>query len=196
MRNFEGRRGVISPSIVSRLLFSLLAIFLTLPSLAQQATESQVKAAYLYNFGKFVRWQPDQVSSADSIQICVLGRDPFGQILDATVAGENIDNKKIVVRRMTTVQETPQCRILFVSASEEHRLRPIITTAQRFGELTVSDIPNFAEQGGIIEFVTQKDKIRFEVNRAAAEQSHLVLSSQLLKVATKVIEAAAPQSQP
>lgn len=163
---------------------------------AQQATESQVKAAYLYNFGKFVRWQPDPAASSDSMQICVLGKDPFGPILDATIAGETIDSKKIIVRRITTVQEAPQCRILFVSASEEHRMRPIIAAAQRYGELTVSDIPHFAEQGGIIEFVTQDGKIRFEVNRGAALQSHVELSSQLLKVATKVIEAGGTQNQP
>ncbi len=75
-------------------------------------------------------------------------------------------------------------------------MRPILADAQRLRMLTVSDIPHFAEQGGVIEFVTQQDKIRFEVNRSAAEQSHLVLSSQLLKVASRVIEKSTPHSQP
>jgi hypothetical protein len=172
-------------------LLCALAFFFCLVSIraqAQRPTESQVKAAYLYNFGKFVKWQLDQSANSDSMQICVLGKDPFGPVLDATVAGENIDGKKIVIRRLATMQESPQCRILFISSSEEHRLRAIIAATQRLGELTVSDIPHFAEQGGVIEFVTQGDKVRFEVNRAAAEQSHLALSSQLLKVAVKVIE--------
>ena len=165
-------------------------------SAQQHPTESQVKAAYLYNFGKFVTWQPGQAGNSGSLEICLLGKDPFGPMLDATVAGESIDGRKIAVKRIGKVQDAPECRILFVGLSEGSRLGSILTAAQRFGMLTVSDIPNFAEQGGIIEFVSQQDRIRFEVNRAAAEQSHLVLSSQLLKVASKVIDKKLPGSQP
>jgi len=163
---------------------------------AQKAspTESQVKAAYLYNFGKFVRWEGDRAVSPDSLEICVLGKDPFGAVLDATVEGESIAGKKITVRRLSTVQESARCSILFVGTSEESRLAPILSVSQRQGVLTVSDIPHFAERGGIIGFVMQQDRIRFEVNRGAAEQSHLVLSSELLKVASKVIEKVPPQT--
>jgi hypothetical protein len=157
---------------------------------AQQArpTESQVKAAYLYNFGKFVRWQADAAPSTGSFDICVLGKDPFGAVLDVTVANESIDSRKITVRRVVSVQEAAHCSILFISASEERHLAVILVSAQRLGMLTVSDMPKFAERGGTIGFITQQEKIRFEVNRAAAEQSHLTLSSELLKVATRVID--------
>jgi hypothetical protein len=175
-------------------LLSLLApVFL---SAQQHPTESQVKAAYLYNFGKFVTWQPDQAANSGSLDICLLGKDPFGPVLDATVAGESIDGRKIGVKRIVKVQDAPQCRILFVGLSEEVHLGSVLAAAEHFGMLTVSDIPHFAEQGGIIEFVIQQDRIRFEVNRAEAEQSHLVLSSQLLKVASKVIDKKLPRSQP
>lgn len=178
-------------------LLALLALFGTVLLSAQQhPTESQVKAAYLYNFGKFVTWQPDHAANSGSLQICLLGKDPFGPVLDTTVAGESIDGRKITVTRIAKVQDAPQCRILFVGLSEVGRLGSILAAAQHFGMLTVSDIPNFAEQGGIIEFVSQQDRIRFEVNRAAAEQSHLVLSSQLLKVASKVIDKKLSRSQP
>jgi len=159
-------------------------------------TESQVKAAYLFNFGKFVRWQVDREFSTDSLSICVLGKDPFGAVLDSTVVGEKIDGRKITVRRLAKVQDAARCDILFISSSEESRLAAIFPTVQRYGTLTVSDIPNFAERGGMIEFVTQQEKIRFEVNRSAAEESHLTLSSELLKVAVKVIDSPTPQSQP
>jgi hypothetical protein len=185
------RRGLLIPFFLLLPLFT--AVFLTAQ---QHPTESQVKAAYLYNFGKFVTWQPDQAGNSGSLDICLIGKDPFGPVLDATVAGESIDGRKITVTRIAKVQDAPQCRILFVGLSEVGRLGSILAAAQRFGMLTVSDIPNFTEQGGIIEFVSQQDRIRFEVNRAAAEQSHLVLSSQLLKVASKVIDKKLPRSQP
>ena len=154
-------------------------------------TESQVKAAYLYNFGKFVRWQ-DQSPNTASIKICVLGKDPFGTVLDSTVAGESIDGRKIIVKRVVKVQDAATCNILYISSSEESRLGFILSSVQHFAPLTVSYIPNFAERGGIIEFVEQQGKIRFEVNLLAAEQSHVSLSSELLKVAIRVIDQAAP----
>lgn len=178
------------PSHVSAcfsLLFSLL--FLVPVCSAQQAhpTETQVESAYLYNFGKFVKWPADRVAGSDSLQICLLGQDPFGAVLDATVAGEKIDGRAITVRRLSTIDDSSPCGILFISSSEEARLSAVLAIAQRSGALTVSNMPRFAERGGTIGFVMQQDRIRFEVNRAAAEQAHLTLSSELLKVASKVI---------
>lgn len=178
------------PFILLSCLFSSTAT----SSFAQPVhpTESQVKAAYLYNFGKFVRWQADHISPSESLEICVLGKDPFGAVLDSTIAGESIDGRKITVRRIARLQDAAPCSILFVGASEASRLASILTAAQHFNALTVSDLPHFVEQGGMIGFVTQEGRIRFDVNRAAAEQSHLILSSELLKVATKVIEKPLP----
>ncbi len=185
---------------LSRFL-AILVLFLPMiatSALAQQAhpTESQVKAAYLYNFGKFVRW-PANNSNADSIAICVLGKDPFGDVLDSTVTGASISGKKITVKRIVSAPDISKdiapCSILFVSVSEEARLAPLLAAAQRQGMLTVSDIPHFAERGGIIGLVMQENRIRFEVNRGAAEQSHVALSSELLKVAVRVIDKP-PQS--
>jgi hypothetical protein len=125
--------------------------------------------------------------SLTSLEICILGQDPFGAVLDSTVAGERIDGKQISVRRVAKPQDAAPCSILFVSSSEEGRLGSVLASAQPLSVLTVSDVPHFAEKGGMIGFVTQEDRIRFEVNRKAAEESHLELSSELLKVAVKVI---------
>jgi YfiR/HmsC-like len=154
---------------------------------APRPSESQVKAAYLYNFGKFVTWPSDRAATSEVFYICVLGKDPFGSVLDETVNGERIDGKKIGVLRISRVQEAGSCNILFVSSSEEKRLPTIILEAQRVHVLTVSDIPHFAERGGTIGLVNHEDRIRFEVNRTRAEECHLGLSSELLKVAVKVI---------
>ena len=157
-------------------------------------TETQVKAAYLYNFGKFVTWQTDRVVTLDSLEICVLGKDPFGTVLDSTVAGDKIGGKKIIVRRLAKVEEANSCGILFIASPEQKRLGAILTAARHLDVLTVSDMPDFAEQGGMIGLITQGNRIRFEVNLDAAEQSHLALSSELLKVATRVIGKGAPGS--
>lgn len=191
----HSRRRTRRINLIVPYLFALTALLLITPLQAQDArpTESQVKAAYLYNFGKFVRW-PDRNASPDSLAICILGKDPFGAVLDSTVAGENIDGRKITVKRLSGLQEAAQCSVLFVSSSEESHLAAILPAAQRLRMLTVSDMRNFAQRGGAIGLLTEQGKIRFEVNRTAAEQSHLVLSSELLKVAIKVIEKPIPGS--
>jgi len=156
-------------------------------------TDVQVKAAYLYNFGKFVRWQPDRPANA-SFDICVLGKDPFGNVLDSTVKGESIDAHQINVKRLQNMDEASHCNILFVAPSEQNRLSAILPAATRLNILTVSDMPGFAERGGVIELVNKEDRIRFEVNLTAAKESHLVLSSELLKIAVRVLQKNTPGS--
>ncbi|MGB8987865.1 MAG: YfiR family protein [Candidatus Sulfotelmatobacter sp.] len=169
----------------------LLALFIAsiiTRSQAQQTrpTESQVKAAYLFNFGRFVRW-PVPADSVDSLQICVLGKNSFGTVLDATVKGEAISGKPVTTRNIPSMREADGCHILFVSMSEEARLSAVLASAKRLPALTVSDIPRFAERGGMIGLVNQADRIRFEVNVAPIEDSGLTVSSELLKVALRVI---------
>ncbi|MGH9515076.1 MAG: YfiR family protein [Terriglobales bacterium] len=179
------------------LCFGLAAVLLLTTSypLAEESrpTESQVESAYLYNFGKFVTWPAGHAAASDLFEICVLGRDPFGTVLDSTVTGESIDGKKIAVRRLSTMQEAQPCNILYISSSEENRLAMILETAQRLNLLTVSNIKHFAGRGGTIGLVLREDKVRFEVNRAAAARSHLTLSSELLKVAVNIIEKNTPE---
>jgi hypothetical protein len=168
----------------------LLALFITPFTNRTEAqtrpTESQVKAAYLFNFGKFVRW-PVLANSVDSLQICVLGKNSFGTVLEATVKGEAISGKPVTTRNIPSMHDADGCHILFVSMSEETRLSAVLASAKRLPVLTVSDIPHFAERGGMIGLVNQEDRIRFEVNIAPIEDSGLTVSSELLKVALRVI---------
>ena len=133
-------------------------------------------------------WQGAQVETQDSFKICILGKDPFGSVMESTVSGEQIGGKKITLERLSKVPDDPVCSVLFISSAEEGRLEAILAAARPLNILTVSDMPHFAERGGIIGMVMQQDRVRFEVNRWAAEQSRLALSSELLKVATRVIE--------
>jgi len=153
---------------------------------ANKPTEFEVKAAYLFNFGKFVKWPVSAGSGRDTFSICVLGSDPFGAVLDSTVSGEQIDGKKVIVRRVNAAPEATSCRILFVGKSEEARLSSIVSTLGRSPVLTVSDISGFADHEGMIQFVMDSDRVRFQVNLAATQKAGLTLSSELLKVATAI----------
>src|ERR1700704_3424193 len=116
-----------------RLAALIVSVFSFIPiSVAQQArpTEYQVKAAYLYNFGKFVDWSSVAVKD-NSFTICVLGRDPFGLALDATSAKQTIYGRSVVVRRLTKPQEALNCQILFISSSENADLKEVLATLDR-----------------------------------------------------------------
>jgi hypothetical protein len=152
---------------------------------AQQLSEYQVKAAYLYNFGKFVEW-PSGAAGGSQVSICVLGQDPFGPALDAVLAGERIQGKSVVLRRIAKAQEAMECGILFISSSEDRRLSDVLSTVEHVAVLTVSDIPEFSRRGGMIQFVLEGKRVRFEVNLASAQNAGLTLSSELLKVAVMV----------
>ena len=159
---------------------------LCLQARGQQAkvNEFQVKAAYLYNFGRFVEWPaPD---NNEAFEICVLGADPFGQTLDATLARETIDGKTVAAKRISKPQDVDSCRIVFISSSEEGHLKEVLAALDKASVLTVSDIPRFSERGGMIGFILDGNRVRFDVNLASAQGARLTLSSELLKVATNV----------
>ena len=151
------------------------------------APEYEVKAAYLLDFGKFVTWPPAaDAAHRNTFTICVLGGDPFGSILDATVRGEKINNKPVTVRRIRSAREAAECNVLFVNENEERLSIRTISSLNKPGTLTVSDAPGFLDRGGMIQFVRSGDRVRFEVNLKAAQEGGLTLSSELLKVAKAV----------
>ena len=149
-------------------------------------TDYQVKAAYLYNFGRFVEWPANAPGKGDFFTVCILGKDPFGPVLDKVLAGETIGGKNVVARRISTPQESGDCQILFLSSTEENRLNKIIEAMDKEAVLTVSDMPQFSERGGMVQFVVEDKRVRFEVNLTAAQNVGLTLRSELLRVATVV----------
>jgi hypothetical protein len=155
---------------------------------AQQSspTENQVKSAYLYNFGKFVEWPARSMTGGEFFTFCVLGDDSFSSTLETTIAGEGINGKKVLVKRIAKPQDAVDCRILFISSSEQSRLKEILAAVDDTSVLTVSDMPQFTRRGGMIQFVVEANRVRFEVNLTSAERAGLTLSSQLLKVAIDV----------
>lgn len=160
---------------------------------AQEAapTEYQVKAAFLYNFGKFVEWPP-QAQPSNSFTICVLGQDPFGPVLDELIKGRSLQGKKLVARRPERVEDAGNCQILFISSSENGRLAQILGALRGRSVLTVGEAERFAHRGGMINFRLEGSKVRFEINLDAAEHEGLTVSSQLLKLATIIRESPQP----
>jgi hypothetical protein len=152
----------------------------------ERPAEYEVKAAYLLNFLKFVQWPASLAGASDSIPICVLGHDPFGAALDRIVSGQRIDGKNVVVRRLSKVADADGCRLLFIDSSQSGQLPMTMASLNDSPVLTVSDIPDFVSRGGIIQFVLRQERVRFEVNLLNAQRIGLILSSQLLNVASAV----------
>jgi YfiR/HmsC-like len=153
-------------------------------------TEYQVKAAFIYNFAKFVEWPMESSAKDSPFVIGILGQDPFGGALDEIVSGKTVRDKKITVKRFSSIDDAMNSRILFISKSEKESMGQIIKRLDGASVLTISDIGQFAEQGGMIELVIDHNRVRFAINVAATEQAGLKPSSQLLKLARIVTSPA------
>ncbi len=174
-----------------RLLSVLGAVMLLLGSTRAQATmagEYQVKAAFLYNFAKFVEWPPSSFSNAsEALRICVFGRDPFGEELRNITSEKTVNGHRLEVHGEVDLEHARSCHILFITSPGETRMKGIVEGLRGASVLTVGDSKGFVEQGGMINFVLENDRVQFEVNDKAAEQAGLKISSKLLSVAKFVI---------
>jgi hypothetical protein len=153
-----------------------------LPALAcgQSADEYQVKAAFLFNFARFVDWPPQTFKHpGDPMSICVLGTNPFGRALDEAVSGKSIEGRKFVVRLVPDIPQAGGCQILFIASRE----KKILQSATLVGVLTVGESEGFTAGGGVIGFKLEGGKVRLEINVDAAEQRKLRISSKLLSLA-------------
>jgi len=174
-------------ALSSVLLIALASSAIAAGGMVEKPSEYEVKAVYLYNFAKFVQWPAGEPSGeTDAFTICVLGEDPFGRILDFTLAGETLHGKKTATKRIDSARDARGCRIVFVGGSEARRLPGILEALKGMSILTVSDMEDFAERGGMIQLVMDDDRVRFEVNLTAATSAGLEMSSELLKVARGV----------
>ena len=149
---------------------------------ADAPLEYQVKAAFLLNFTKFVEWPAAAFAAPDSpVAICVLGDDPFGGALDQMVQGEVVNGRKLIVQRITHAPLPKTCQVLFIGKSEKDV--PNTLAAVGPGVLTVGEGESFLRDGGVIAFIVEDRRVRFDINRTAAAHAGLKLSSQLMKVA-------------
>jgi hypothetical protein len=162
----------------------ILGILLSAGALAQQASEYQVKAAFLYNFAKFVEWPPQAFKNpSDPIVIAVLGTNPFGDALAAAVAGKTLGGRAFQVREISTAQQAAVCQIVFISSSERKRLGALLPGIGNAAVLTVGETDNFAAAGGIINFKIDGGNVRLQINIEAARKAQLRISAKLLSLA-------------
>jgi hypothetical protein len=148
-------------------------------------TEYEVKAAFLFNFAKFIEWPA--ATAHQEFVIGVLGEDPFGETLDRVLRGKSLGDRKIVLRRGATLEELGDVRVLFIASSEKARLGPILKRVQDSPTLTVGDTEDFVGRGGMVAFRVQDDVVRFDVNLEPLGRAGLKMSSQLIRVARRVV---------
>lgn len=150
----------------------------------QALDEYQVKAAFIYNFAKFVQWPAEAFQSpTEPIAICVLGQDPFGRSLQDTVAGRVIDRRSLIVRNVSGVKQAAGCHVLFVSSVENKRSSSTLADVKPLGILTIGESDVASADGPIITFKLAGGKVRFDINVEAAERQKLRISSRLLSLA-------------
>lgn len=173
--------------------FGLLGLLAWAPAAraAEAVTkEYQVKAVFLFNLVQFVQWPAEAFATPESpIEIGVLGENPFGTALDDAVRGETAKNRRIVVRYARRLETLRTCQVLFIARSERGHIADIMSEIGAKPVLIVSDVPGFAEQGGLVEFYLEGNRVRFAVNLAAARAHGLKPSSQLLSLA-RIVDGA------
>jgi hypothetical protein len=147
----------------------------------QKADEYQVKAAFLCNFANFVEWPPSTYkSSSDPFTVCVLGRNPFGNVLESLAAGRSVDGHPFAIRFGTDIRRIDGCQILFVSASERLRYRSILDAVKTSSVLSVGESSDFIAEGGVVDLRVENGKVRVEIDAPAAHQRNLRVSAHLL----------------
>jgi hypothetical protein len=172
----------------SRRYFLLLSLLLTCPGSvgAQAKTEEyHVKAGFIFHFAQFVDW-PVDIAGRSNFFLCVLGDDPFQGQLESTLDGKAIGAKPIHILHLKQSQDARSCQVLFISNSEDQHLPTIIGDLGNSSVMTVGEANDFIERGGMIRFVLEQGKVRFEINLKAADPAGLKFSSRLLLLAKNV----------
>lgn len=153
--------------------------------------EYEIKAAFLYNFAKFVEWPEDAFAASDgALVVGVLGDDPFGSLLERSLAGKTVHDHPLVIRRFARIADVQrqQCHLMFAALADARELQSAVRALGGRPVLIVGDSEGFIERGGMIGFVMDDQKLRFEVNLDAVEAANLRVSSQLLKLAARILK--------
>ncbi len=173
----------------SSLIRLLLAGILTLsPPLAaaqqNRSGEYELKAAFLYNFTRFVEWPTGTYADLQAPTVlCILGQDPFGSALTRAIAGKTSNGRPLLIRRLQPKEATRGCHVLYISSSERKSIPQIFGAVKGSNALTVGETDQFAAHGGVIQLILQDKQVRFEINVDAASQEGLKISSKLLALA-------------
>lgn len=153
------------------------------PALGQgESLEYAVKATYLYKLVPFVEWPADAPAGAP-LPLCVIGDDPFGPLLELAVSGQRIGDREVTVRRMSAVRPDESCEIAYLAGSSEQSVAEALDVLRGAPVLSVTDSAQGSDAKGVVHFVIQNDRVRFEIDAQAASASGLKISSKLLDLA-------------
>jgi hypothetical protein len=159
---------------------------------AAQAPEEEVRAAFLYNFTKFVEWPPPSGPGGERFRMCIFADEHFTHVVDAIVKGESVGARPLVVETPEEPEQARACHVLFLSRGEDEAER-MLTAVKDLPVLTVGDSPHFLQQGGAIQFVLENRRVRFDISLPAVERAGLRVSSNLLRVARTIRQDGAGQ---
>jgi hypothetical protein len=149
--------------------------------------EYQLKAAFLFNFAKFIDWPATSFATPQSpFTICILGTDPFRRAMDDAWRGKTVGDRAVAVERSKDLAYARRCQIVFVSSSEKRRVREILGSLRGTNALVVGETDGFAEAGAAVQFTIEDDRVRFLINTDAAARAGLKVSSKLLSLARVV----------
>lgn len=166
---------------------------LYLPGLAASqeqmtATPNRVKAAFLRNFTHYVTWPAEAFADdRSSWRICILGNDPFGDILDKTLIGRFEQGRAFEILRAETLNELPRCQIVFIAYKDAAKRRAALAELKKSPILTVSDAPDFLREGGIIQFQVG-DRVEMHINLDQSRYASLTIQTKMLEVSQDVVE--------
>jgi len=180
-----------SPSFALKVLLLLVSVVSGRPVLGQgsEASEYQVKAAFLYHFAQFVEWPPEETlkGASSPLTYCTIGEDPFHGSLDAALNAKTIGTRPLQVRHVKRASELQGCHVAFIGEKEKKLLPAVLEILKRNPVLIVGESEHFVQDGGTIGFRLEENKIRFEINVEAAEKAKLKISSRLLTLAKTVV---------
>ena len=171
---------LIAPIMLRSILLLFFIVAIGSVNVAAQAhNEYRVKAAFILNFARFVEWPPNAYSESGVLVVGIIGDDHFSGSLDQ-LNGTTVNGRRIAIRRFKFGDYLRGCQILFVSSSERNRLGKILESVKGGSVLTIGELASFNQSGGVIKFVIQDYKVRFEINSGAAGQARLKISSKLM----------------
>lgn len=156
---------------------------------AEPPSKYQVKAAYIYNFAKFIKWPESAFSDTTApLIIGVLGQNPFAGKLKP-LNSKLVRQRPIEIKYFETLEEVRSCQLLYIDTSEPGELESILTKLKIKPVITIGENKDFASRGGVIQFVTVRGRLRFIINLDIAKSNKVQIDAQLLSLATKVLGA-------
>ena len=172
--------GYLLPVVQISITAALLVLCLVPQVNANEALEDRLKAAFIYNFTRFIEWPG--TAGKETLTICVLGKEVLAREL-GTIDGKRAQGKRIVVKHLDSDRKSGQCHVLFARVDRKRQRLALLNKLETQPILTVSDSRGFAEAGGIVQLFITNNRMRFAINKEAAERAGLTISSKLLSLA-------------